>query len=280
MDLRGAIAICLAVAAAYGSVLGFPFVAFDDPLYVLDNAAWTAPPSERLEHLLLTPTLGYPIPVPVLMYALERKIHGLQPGLMHAVKKFDPDRGYRLITYAVWWIRAAIQSFILKSWSLVKLGTGRARRKLFFRLRSARSRMEQAAQGIAADAHLASELGVTLEELGEMQLRLAVRDYSLDAPLSDDTQRTHVDLLAASGGPEAHVERQEAATLVHGAVAAVLDTLDAREQAILSRRLLAEEPETLADLGNSFGISRERARQLEQRLIGKLRAQIMPAAAA
>ncbi len=199
-------------------------------------------------------------------------------GLMHAVKKFDPERGYRLISYAVWWIRAYMQSFILKSWSLVKLGSGRVRRKLFFKLRSERSRLEREAQvhGDTASAsevmtEVAQSLGVEVSDVEEMGVRMAVRDFSLDAPVGEEGGGRYVDLLpAADEGPEAQLESSEAKRTVHAAVRAVANNLNEKEQYILDKRLLHDDPMTLADIGVHFGVSRERIRQLEARVIRKL----------
>lgn len=199
-------------------------------------------------------------------------------GLMHAVKKFDPERGYRLISYAVWWIRAYIQSFILKSWSLVKLGSGRVRRKLFFKLRSERSRLEQEAKSRGDDAadstvmaEVAANLGVRVSDVEEMGVRMAARDFSLDAPVGEEGGSRHVDLLEAEDqGPVALIESLEAKATVHSAVQAVTDTLNVKEKYIVEHRLLTEEPMTLADIGSHFGVSRERIRQLEARVIRKI----------
>lgn len=195
-------------------------------------------------------------------------------GLMHAVKKFDPERGYRLISYAVWWIRAQIQSYVMRSWSLVKLGSGRVRRKLFFKLRSERSAMEHEAAGeVAGRDALAERLGVDIAEIDEMQVRLAARDFSLDAPLADDSDQSHLDMLSAGEAPQeaALIARQEHEVL-DTLLAASADQLNEKEAYILQHRLLAEEPPTLGEIGDQFGISRERVRQLEQRVIKKLRA--------
>jgi RNA polymerase sigma-32 factor len=211
-------------------------------------------------------------------------------GLMKAVKKFDPDKGYRLISYAVWWIRAHIHEFIMRSWSLVKLGSGRVRRKLFFKLRSEKSRMEQDAGGHEEDAserELADRLGVSEAEISEMETRMASRDFSLDAPLTVDGDISHVDVLV-DGLPdqEAALNGKQERGLLEGALDATTPHLDDKERFILDHRLLAEEPQTLAQVGDQFGLSRERARQIENRVIEKLRAsmdrsgRLLPAPAA
>ena len=194
-------------------------------------------------------------------------------GLMHAVKKFDPERGYRLISYAVWWIRAQIQSYILKSWSLVKLGSGRVRRKLFFKLRSERSRMLQASNGAQDNAKLAEALGVTEAEIDEMGVRLAARDFSLDAPIGDDADSSHLEQLPESSqSPESDLLAGEERKLLAQAIESVRDDLNEKERYILDGRLLNDDPRTLAEIGEHFGVSRERIRQLESRVLSKLRA--------
>jgi RNA polymerase sigma-32 factor len=196
-------------------------------------------------------------------------------GLMKAVKKFDPDRGYRLISYAVWWIRAHIHEYIMRSWSLVKLGSGRVRRKLFFKLRSEKSRMQQLAgdhQEDASDVELALRLGVSEAELSEMEMRMASRDFSLDAPLNADADVSHADVLPKEDAdPEALLSSREEHKLLRGAVDETVPGLDDKERFILDNRLLADEPQTLAEIGDKFGLSRERARQIETKVIQKLR---------
>jgi RNA polymerase sigma-32 factor len=200
-------------------------------------------------------------------------------GLMQAVKKFDPEKGYRLISYAVWWIRAHIQSFIMKTWSLVKLGSGRVRRHLFFKLRSQKSRMEQEAESEGIDTkELAKELGVTQDEISEMEVRMAGHDFSLDAPIGADADVTHLEQLADADTQETVVAAGQEQRLLESALAATRDTLDKKERIILDKRLLNDEPLTLAEIGTELNLTRERVRQIEEKLIGKLRA-AMPRAA-
>lgn len=192
-------------------------------------------------------------------------------GLLKAVQKFDPELGIRLITYAVWWIRAYIQNYVLRSWSLVKLGTTQAQRKLFFSLSRARRAVEQGPDLEADTAErLARELRVQPEDVRDMEVRMDGRDVSLDAPFGD-TGATHVDFLAGSLVPqdEALSEAEYSRALV-AKVDEALSRLDPRERFIVEQRLMQERPATLKDLGDRFGFSRERARQLEIRARQKL----------
>ncbi len=193
-------------------------------------------------------------------------------GLLVAVDRFDPDRGVRLTTYAVWWIRAYIQEYIRRSWSLVRFGTTRAEQRCFYRLRRERQRLERG--GTKADPdRLASALGVRRDELEAIESRITRRDLSLDDPAYVDTDETRGDRIADDRpGPESVIAEQELSDQAREQIRAALDTLDPRERAILSRRYLAGRPATLKELGASFGISRERVRQLEARAKAKLRA--------
>jgi RNA polymerase sigma-32 factor len=204
-------------------------------------------------------------------------------GLMMAVKKFDPDKGYRLISYAVWWIRAHIKSYIMRSWSLVRMGAGRIQRKLFFKLRSERNRAEQdgAGDGEPIDAPaMASRLGVHVDDITEMDLRLACRDYSLDAQLGDTpSAASHLDMLPSSEpNQEDMLGDAQEKRQVQQHVAAAMRTLNDKERYIVEQRLLRDEPQTLQQIGNTFKVSRERVRQLETRVLQKLRKLMAPTA--
>jgi RNA polymerase sigma-32 factor len=195
-------------------------------------------------------------------------------GLMLAVKKFEPEKGYRLISYAVWWIRAYIQNFIIRSWSLVKLGTTQAQRKLFFKLRSETERATREADDGDAPTtlELAERLAVAESEVIGMEMRLAARDFSLDAKVVDGSQKSHLDrLVSQSDNQEELLARKEEHQLLRGKVEEALERLDERERYIVENRLMSEEPQTLQELGDVFKVSRERARQLESRVISKLR---------
>lgn len=195
-------------------------------------------------------------------------------GLMMAVKKFDPDKGYRLISYAVWWIRAYIQNFIMRSWSLVKLGTTQAQRKLFFKLRSERERADRdAGPGrIAGTGDLASRLDVGEADIIDMEMRLASRDFSLDVEIQDGARQTHIDLLESPDDTQedkvGHLQRRQ---LLRTKVEETMVHLNAKERYIVEHRLLTEEPETLQAIGQHFRISRERARQIEGNVLRKIR---------
>lgn len=199
-------------------------------------------------------------------------------GLMKAVKKFDPDKGYRLISYAVWWIRAQIHSYILRSWSMVRLGTTQARRKLFFKLRSLKSRMEQDAEGAGVTAlELADELGVSEEDVADMDMRLSARDFSLDARISDESAASHLDAMASPDvDQETRLGEAQEQRLLQGTTSQALARLTDRERYIIQRRYLDEEPQTLQEIGETFKVSRERVRQLESRALKKLRQAIEP----
>lgn len=196
-------------------------------------------------------------------------------GLMQAVKRYDPYRGVKLSSYAAWWIRAYILRFILNNWRLVKLGTTQAQRKLFFNLRKKRS--ELIAMGIdPSNAEIAKQLNVPESDVAEMDVRLAQSEKSLDAPVGDADGRAiaKVDMMPSVGaGPEAQMADNELQALVKDKLAEFRNTLVGKEKdlAIFDLRLVADDPLTLQDLGDRFGISRERVRQLEQRLLGRLR---------
>lgn len=200
-------------------------------------------------------------------------------GLMTAVKKFDPERGYRLVTYAVWWIRAHIRDYILRSWSMVKMGTSRLRRKLFFKLRSERRLLEEQARlrGESLDSdELAQHMGVKPEMLAEMEGRLAARDFSLHSPFGyEDEATTHLDMLPDSTPDIEHRlgDHQEQEHLSQ-AVNETLASLNEKERHIVDHRLLSDSPSTLQEIGNHFGVSRERIRQLEERVLKTLRTQL------
>jgi RNA polymerase sigma-32 factor len=196
-------------------------------------------------------------------------------GLMQAVKRYDPYRGVKLSSYAAWWIRAYILRFILNNWRLVKLGTTQAQRKLFFNLR--KKRAELVALGIEpTDAEVAKRLNVPESDVSEMDVRLTSSEKSLDAPVGDAEGRSvsKIDMVPSlTEGPESLMAAGELQALLKEKLGQFRTTLEGKnkELAIFDERLVADEPLTLQELGDRFGISRERVRQLEQRLTGKLR---------
>ncbi len=194
-------------------------------------------------------------------------------GLMQAVKKYDPYRGVKLSSYSAWWIRAYILRFIVNNWRLVKLGTTQAQRKLFFNLNKEKARL--LAMGIDPNAEeVAKRLGVAPEEVIEMDRRLSSAEASLDAPVGDNEGRAvaRVELLPSSTpGPDHAVEGEEIGDIVRERLGEFRKTLKGKELIIFDKRLVAEEPLTLQELGDEFGVSRERVRQLEARLTSNLR---------
>jgi RNA polymerase sigma-32 factor len=192
-------------------------------------------------------------------------------GLMHAVKKFDPYKGYRLISYAVWWIRAYIQNYLIKSWSLVKIGTTQAQRKLFFKLGQARKKLENLSEKHAEFAEIAESLGVKAEEIAEMETRMGSRDLSLNAVVSEDGESTHMDYLTDdSEDQEAFLIRQEEMSIVQRNVAGALAKLNEKESFIIRNRVMADNPLTLQEVGDHFRVTRERARQIEKQALKKM----------
>jgi RNA polymerase sigma-32 factor len=192
-------------------------------------------------------------------------------GLMHAVKKFDPYKGYRLISYAVWWIRAYIQNYIIKSWSLVKIGTTQAQRKLIFKLGQARKKLESLSEKRPEFAEIAATLGVRPEEIEEMDIRMSGRDLSLDAQVVDDGESTHMDYLMYDGeDQETALIRKEEMSLVQHNIAGALAKLNEKESFIIRNRVMADNPLTLQAIGDRYHITRERARQIEKQALRKL----------
>jgi len=192
-------------------------------------------------------------------------------GLMQAVKKFDPYRDVKLSSYASWWIRAYILKFIIDNWSLVKIGTTQAQRKLFFRLKKEKGRLE--ALGIdPVPKLLAGNLDVRKEEVTQMDQRLEGRDLSLNAPLQEDTRRTYLDMLPAGEPLEDRVADIQFKEVFNQKIQEFSLTLKGKEVFLLENRLLAENPLTLQSAGDQLHISRERARQIEKRVMDKLRA--------
>ncbi|THD82536.1 MAG: RNA polymerase sigma factor RpoH [Phenylobacterium sp.] len=263
----------------------FPMLAKDEEFMLAK--AWQEHEDSEAAHRLVTSHLrlvakiamgyrGYGLPI-------GEVISEGNVGLMQAVKKFDPDRGFRLATYAMWWIRASIQEYILRSWSLVKMGTTAAQKKLFFNLRKAKSEISALEEG---DMHpdqvrvIANKLGVLDEEVISMNRRLSGGDASLNAPLRADGDSEWQDWLVDDTTPsQEHVvaeneERTIRMSLLEEAMAELTD----RERHILTERRLKDDPTTLEELAGQYGVSRERVRQIEVRAFEKLQKAMRTAA--
>jgi RNA polymerase sigma-32 factor len=235
----------------------------------------------EIAHQLITANLRFVVKV-----ALEYRGYGIKLldmiqegniGLMMALKKFDPHRGYRFISYAIWWIRAYIQNFIIRSWSLVKIGTTQLQKKLFYKMGKIK--------GIAHEEHqeekieeLAQELSVRSSDIEEMQKRFAGRDLSLDAKLDFDQGISFLDLLPdLSPDQEELLGESEEDDVLKDEVEEALGNLSERERFIISQRIMADDPMTLQELGDTFKISRERVRQIEGEALRKLKGRLASA---
>jgi RNA polymerase sigma-32 factor len=204
-------------------------------------------------------------------------------GLMQAVKKFEPDKGFRLATYAMWWIRASIQEYILRSWSLVKMGTTAAQKKLFFNLRKVKSEISALEDGDLHHEHvsqIATKLGVLEEEVISMNRRLSGGDASLNAPMRADGDSEWQDWLADDNAvsQETVVAEAEEKSLRMGLLEEAMTELTDRERHILTERRLKDDPTTLEELASQYGVSRERVRQIEVRAFEKLQKSMRAAA--
>jgi len=202
-------------------------------------------------------------------------------GLMQGVKKFEPDRGFRLATYAMWWIRASIQEFILRSWSLVKMGTTAAQKKLFFNLRRMKNQIEAFEEGDlkpADVAKIAKDLGVSEEEVVSMNRRMGMGgDTSLNAPLqSTEGEGQWQDFLVDTEPlQDERIAEDQESRVRHDLLMDALETLNDREKHILTERRLVDEPKTLEELSQVYGVSRERIRQIEVRAFEKLQSALI-----
>src|SRR5580704_16814647 len=219
---------------------------------------------------------GYGLPI-------EEVISEGSVGLMQVVKKFEPDKGFRLATYAMWWIRASIQEYILRSWSLVKMGTTAAQKKLFFNLRKAKSEISAFEEGDMRPeqvSHIATRLGVLDEEVISMNRRLSGPDSSLNAPLRSDGESEWQDWLADDNAvsQETQLAEDEERSIRMSLLEEAMTELTDRERHILTERRLKDNPTTLEDLASQYGVSRERVRQIEVRGFEKLQKAMRAAA--
>jgi RNA polymerase sigma-32 factor len=201
-------------------------------------------------------------------------------GLMQGVKKFDPDRGFRLATYAMWWIRASMQEFILRSWSLVKIGTTAAQKKLFFNLRRMKNNLQAFEDGDlnqAALTKIATDLGVSEDEVNNMNRRMAMGgDTSLNVPMREDGDGQWQDWLVDNEPlQDERVADEQEGNLRHAMLSEAMSGLNEREKHILAERRLSEEPKTLEELSQVYNVSRERVRQIEVRAFEKLQKAMM-----
>ena len=263
----------------------FPMLAKDQEFMLAK--AWQEHQDSEAAHQLVTSHLrlvakiamgyrGYGLPI-------GEVISEGNVGLMQAVKKFDPDKGFRLATYAMWWIRASIQEYILRSWSLVKMGTTAAQKKLFFNLRKAKSEIAALQEGdLRPDqvSQIATKLGVLDEEVVSMNRRLSGGDASLNSPLRSDSESEWQDWLVDDQTPsqEAVVADTQEMNLRMSLLEAAMTELSERERHILTERRLKDEPTTLEELASEYGVSRERVRQIEVRAFEKLQKSMRAAA--
>ena len=197
-------------------------------------------------------------------------------GLMQAVKRFDPDKGFRLATYAMWWIRASIQEYVLRSWSMVKMGTTAAQKKLFFNLRKAKNKIDAIEEGDLHPEHvteIATKLGVREDEVVDMNRRLSGPDSSLNTPLRSDSESEWQDWLQDDTlDQETRLAEREEMDERHGLLSTAMAELTERERDIIEARRLRDEPVTLEELSKKYDVSRERVRQIEMRAFDKLQA--------
>jgi len=227
-------------------------------------------------HKLITSNLRFVVKV-----AFEYKSYGIKLldlvqegniGLMMAVKKFDPYKGYRFISYAIWWIRAYIQNFIIKSWSLVKIGTTQAQKKLFYKIGKVRKALESNEGNEKKYELLANDLDVAKEDIIEMEQRMSSRDLSLDAPFDEGHELTHLDLLQEdSPNQEEAFAQEEEKKIRERKVFDAMKHLNEKEIYVIKNRIMSESPVTLQEIGNHLKLSRERVRQIESEALKKLR---------
>lgn len=191
-------------------------------------------------------------------------------GLMHAVKEYNPYKGVKLITYAVWWIRGYIREFLLKQYSMVKIGTTQNQKKLFYNLEREKRKLLGEGEELST-ALLSSRMGIPEKDVELMEQRMGGKDISLDAPVDEDGNTHLIDLQKDSSNPESELEVLELIDLLKDKIEEIKPSLNDKELDILENRILADEPQTLQEIGDKYGITRERARQLEERLMKNLK---------
>ena len=227
-------------------------------------------------HKLITSNLRFVVKV-----AFEYKSYGVKLldliqegniGLMMAVKKFNPYKGYRFISYAIWWIRAYIQNFIIKSWSLVKIGTTQAQKKLFYKIGKVRKALEADRENEARYELLANDLDVSKEDIMEMEQRMSSRDLSLDSPFDEDHELTPLELLReGSPNQEEELMEKEEKSILEEEVGRAIKRLNEKEAFVIRHRVMSDSPLTLQEIGDQLKLSRERVRQIESEALKKLR---------
>jgi RNA polymerase sigma-32 factor len=198
-------------------------------------------------------------------------------GLMMAVKKFNPYKGYRFISYAIWWIRAYIQNFIIKTWSLVKIGTTQAQKKLFYKIGKVRKALESDQDNDKKYERLADDLEVAKEDIIEMEQRMSSRDLSLDAPFDEGHELTHLDLLQEdSPNQEEIFAQEEEKGIREREIEKAMKRLNEKEIYVIKNRIMSDSPLTLQEIGDHLALSRERVRQIESEALKKLKKEISP----
>jgi len=227
-------------------------------------------------HKLTTSNLRFVVKV-----ALEYKTYGVKLadliqegniGLMMAVKKFNPYKGYRLISYAVWWIRAYIQNYIIKTWSLVKIGTTQAQKKLFYKIGKVRKALESDQENENKYELLAKDLHVPKGDIVEMEQRMSSRDLSLNSTFDEDHELTHLDLLQDDKlDQEELLAQEEEKRIREQKVINAMKRLSEKEMYVIKNRIMADEPLTLQEIGNQLKLSKERVRQIESEALKKLK---------
>jgi RNA polymerase sigma-32 factor len=227
-------------------------------------------------HKLITSNLRFVVKV-----ALEYRTYGVKLadliqegniGLMMAVKKFNPYKGYRFISYAVWWIRAYIQNYIIKTWSLVKIGTTQAQKKLFYKIGKVRKALESNQENEKKYELLAKDLHVPKGDIVEMEQRMSSRDLSLDSTFDEDHELTHLELLQDDRlNQEELLAQEEEKRIREQNVSNVMKRLSEKEMYVIKNRVMADEPLTLQEIGDHLKLSRERVRQIESEALKKLK---------